>query len=116
MKSRMMALAFAIFIVAFAANSTIIAQSNNSKTTKDSKIKTTVQKIDKKTNTEIKTNEVKQNAGTTIHHKNHQLKERTNTVKNEVKNNPRKDVNKTTDEVKKNDMTTHKIQNKSNTK
>ncbi|HMN23512.1 MAG TPA: hypothetical protein PKE38_03375 [Ignavibacteriaceae bacterium] len=115
MKSRMMALAFAIFIVAFTANTTIMAQSNDSKT-KDNKIKTTVQKTDTKTNTGIKTNEVKQNAGTTTHHKNHQLKERTNTVKNEVKNNPGKDMNKTNDEVKKNDMITHKTQNKSNTK
>lgn len=109
MKSRTLALALAIFIVAFAANSTIMAQSNDSKTP-DSKIKTTVQKIDSKTN------EVKQNAGTTIHHKNHQLKERTNTLKNEVKTNLGKDMKKTSDEVKKSNMMTHKNEKKSNTK
>ena len=110
MKSRALAFALAIFIVAFAANSTIIAQSKDSKTT-DSKVKTTVQKVDSKT-----TKEVKQDAGTTIHHKNHQLKERTKTVKNEVKTDLGKDMKKTGDEVKKNDMITHKTEKKSNTK
>ena len=110
MKSRIMAFALAIFIVAFAANSTIIAQSKDSKTT-DSKVKTTVQKVD------LKTNQVKQDAGTTIHHKNHQLKERTSTVKSDVKTDLGKDMKKTGDEVKKNnDMITHKTEKKSNTK
>ncbi|MEO8231022.1 MAG: hypothetical protein ABI638_01985 [Ignavibacteriota bacterium] len=110
MKSRTMALAIAIFILAFTASSTIMAQSKDSKTT-DSKVKTTVQKIDSKT-----TKEVKQDAGTTIHHKNYQLKERTNTVKNEVKTDLGKDMKKTGDEVKKNDMITHKTEKRSNTK
>ena len=109
MKSRALAFVLAIFIVAFAANSTIIAQSKDSKTT-DSKVKTTIQKVDSKTNL------VKKDAGTTIHHKNHQLKERTNTVKNEVKTDLGKDMKKTGDEVKKNDMITHKTEKKSNTK
>ncbi len=108
MKSRTIALA--IFIIAFAFNFSIIAQSKDSKTT-DNKVKTTIHKSDIKT-----TNDVKENAGTTVHHKNHQIKESKNNIKGELKSDLGKDMKKPNDEIKKDEVTTHKTEKKTETK
>jgi hypothetical protein len=108
MKTKSLALAFSIFLVFFAVNSSIMAQNKDSKTT--NKVKTTVQK------TESKMNDVKQNASTTIHHKNHQIKGGTNTVKNEVKTDLGKDMKKMNDKVKKTPSMTNKVEKKNTDK
>ena len=110
MKTQLFSTVLAILLFAFTVNSTILAQSKDSKST-DTKIKTTVQKI------EDKKEDVNQTAGTTIHHKQNQTKGGINTVKNEVKSDLGKDkkimMNK---KVNKTKTVTDKMEKKPNEK
>ena len=91
MKTRSFALAIALLLMAFTANSTLMAQNKNSKQT-EHKIKTTVQKIDTKTgDTHQTANRVKEKTEST--------KKGTMMVKNELKKNTEKEMKKPRKEI-----------------
>ncbi|HCY75299.1 MAG TPA: hypothetical protein DHV28_05215 [Ignavibacteriales bacterium] len=109
MKNKLFALAVAVMMITFAVNTSIMAQSKDSKYP-DSKGKTTVQKINNKVG------DVKQTAKTVITDKKTKIKENTAMVKNDMKKNTGKDMKKMESELKHHKMITNKSEKKPNDK
>lgn len=109
MKNKMFALAVALIMITFAVNTSVMAQSKDSKYP-DSKGKTTVQKINNKSG------DIKQTAKTVINEKKNKTKENVTMVKNDMKKNTGKDMKKMESELKHHKMITNKTEKKPNDK
>lgn len=109
MKNKLFALAVALVMITFAANTSIMAQSKDSKYS-DSKGKTTVQKINNKVG------DVKQTAKTVVNEKKTKTKENVTMIKNDMKKNTGKDMKKMESELKHHKMITNKSDKKPNDK
>ncbi|HEX7357903.1 MAG TPA: hypothetical protein VF270_09365 [Ignavibacteriaceae bacterium] len=109
MKNKMFALAVALIMITFAVNTSVMAQSKDSKYP-ESKTKTTVQK------TNVKVNDVKQTAKTVVNENKTKTKENVSMVKNDMKKNTGKDMKKMESELKHHKMITNKTEKKPNDK
>ncbi|MBE0539039.1 MAG: hypothetical protein IH620_04955 [Ignavibacterium sp.] len=109
MKNKLFALAVALVMITFAVNTTVMAQSKDSKYP-ESKGKTTVQK------TINKSGDLKQTAKTVVNENKTKTKENGTMVKNDMKKSTGKDMKKMESEVKHHKMITNKSEKKPNDK